>query len=346
MSIAAVPQTPIGPGKAVRNRGVLPGFGLSLGYTLTYLSLLVLIPLAGLAIKSADLGWSGFWETISAPRALAAYKLTFGAAFLAAIINGVFGFLVAWTLVRYEFPGRRFLDALIDMPFALPTAVSGIALTAVFAPNGPLGKYLEQWGIQVAYTWVGVVVALTLIGMPFVVRSVQPALLEVQRDLEDAAETLGANRFTIFWRIIVPTTPAGQAAVARRLLDDVRAGRPGIVRVLRFPVMTINHALLVYEATDDGRRMGWASMETRLAFRRLPRAGDRIQSFSAVLAIADKTSHRILWAYDVEREDLLVSFEIVNLAFDIDARAPLRIPDRYRAAESKVLHPELAPRPV
>jgi sulfate transport system permease protein len=188
-----------------RQQSVIPGFGLTFGYTIFTLSTLVLIPLAALVIKTAGLDWHQFVKVLLDPRAVASYRLTFGGAFLAATINAVFGFIIAWTLVRYEFPGRRFLDALIDMPFALPTAVSGIALTAVFAKNGPLGQYLEQWGIHVAYTWIGVVVALTLIGMPFVVRSVQPALLEVQRDLEDAAETLGASRFTIFWRIIVPT---------------------------------------------------------------------------------------------------------------------------------------------
>jgi sulfate/thiosulfate transport system permease protein len=136
---------------------------------------------------------------------VASYRLSFGASFLAATVNSVFGFIIAWTLVRYEFPGRKLIDALIDMPFALPTAVSGIALTAVFAENGWIGQHLVPYGIKVAYTWIGVVVALTLIGLPFIVRSVQPALLEVQRDLEDAAETLGARRFTIFRRIILPT---------------------------------------------------------------------------------------------------------------------------------------------
>jgi sulfate transport system permease protein len=189
---------------ASKHSSVIPGFGLTFGYTIFMLSAVVLIPLAALVVKTAGLNWHQFVQVLLDPRSVASYRLTFGGAFLAAAINGVFGFVIAWTLIRYEFPGRRFLDALIDMPFALPTAVSGIALTAVFAKNGPLGQYLEQWGIQVAYTWVGVVLALTLIGMPFVVRSVQPALLEVQRDLEDAAETLGANRFTIFWRIIVP----------------------------------------------------------------------------------------------------------------------------------------------
>lgn len=184
---------------------ILPGFGLTFGYTVFVLSGVVLIPLAALVIKTAGLSWEQFVGVLTHPQAIASYRLTFGSAFLAAIINGVFGLIIAWTLVRYEFPGRRFLDALIDMPFALPTAVSGIALTAVFSQNGMLGQYLEPLGIQVAYTWIGVVVAMTLIGMPFVVRTVQPALLEVQRDLEDAAETLGASRQTIFWRIIIPT---------------------------------------------------------------------------------------------------------------------------------------------
>jgi sulfate transport system permease protein len=188
-----------------RQPSVIPGFGLTFGFTVFMLSAVVLIPLAALVIKTSGLTFDQFLKILLDPRAVASYRLTFGSAMLAASINCVFGFVIAWTLVRYEFPGRRFLDALIDMPFALPTAVSGIALTAVFAGNGPIGQYLENWGIKVAYNWIGVVVALTLIGMPFVVRSVQPALLEVQRDLEDAAETLGATRFTIFWRIIIPT---------------------------------------------------------------------------------------------------------------------------------------------
>jgi sulfate/thiosulfate transport system permease protein len=151
------------------------------------------------------MGWSDFLRVVLDPRAVASYRLSFGASMLAATLNSVFGFIIAWTLVRYEFPGRKLIDALIDMPFALPTAVSGIALTAVFAENGWIGQYLAPFGIKVAYTWIGVVVALTLIGLPFVVRSVQPAIAEVQRDLEDAAETLGAGRITIFVRIVLPT---------------------------------------------------------------------------------------------------------------------------------------------
>lgn len=188
-----------------RQHSVLPGFGLTVGYTTFFLSAIVLIPLAAMVLKASSLSFSQFIDVLFDPRVIASYKLTFGTSLLAALINVVFGFLIAWSLVRYDFPGRKFLDALIDMPFALPTAVSGIALTAVFAQDGWIGQQLARMGIQVVYTWLGITVALTLIGIPFVVRSVQPALAEVQRDLEDAAETLGANRFTVFWRIIFPT---------------------------------------------------------------------------------------------------------------------------------------------
>jgi sulfate transport system permease protein len=187
-----------------RQPSILPGFGLTLGFTTFFLSVIVLLPLAALIFKGSAMTWNQFIGTLLDPRAVASYRLSFGAALLAALVNAFFGFIVAWTLVRYDFPGRRLVDALIDLPFALPTAVSGIALTAVFAPNGWLGQKLATFGVQVAYTWIGVVVALILIGLPFVVRSVQPALVEVQRDLEDAAETLGASPFMIFRRIILP----------------------------------------------------------------------------------------------------------------------------------------------
>lgn len=188
-----------------RQHTVLPGFGLTLGYTTFALSAIVLLPLAAMVVKASGIGWGAFVKVLLDPRAVASYKLTFGTSLLAATVNSVFGFIIAWTLTRYDFPGRKIIDALIDMPFALPTAVSGIALTAVFAQDGWIGHQLARFGIQVVYTWIGITIALTLIGMPFVVRSVQPALAEVQRDLEDAAETLGANRFTIFWRIVFPT---------------------------------------------------------------------------------------------------------------------------------------------
>jgi sulfate/thiosulfate transport system permease protein len=192
-----------------RQPSVLPGFGLTFGFSMVYLSAIVLIPLAALVLKAGTMPWSEFFHVILDPRSVASYRLSFGASLLAASVNAVFGFVIAWTLVRYEFPGRKIIDALIDMPFALPTAVSGIALTAVFAQNGWIGRYLDAFGIKVAYTWIGVTVALTLIGLPFVVRSLQPALEEVQSELEDAAETLGAGRLYIFRRIILPTvTPA------------------------------------------------------------------------------------------------------------------------------------------
>ena len=188
-----------------RQPSVLPGFGLTFGFTTFFLSVIVLLPLAALVLAAASMTWSDFVHVVLSPRALGSFRLSFGASFLAAAINLVFGFIIAWTLVRYEFPGRGLIDALIDMPFALPTAVSGIALTTVFAQNGWIGRYLEPWGVKVAYTWLGVTLALTLISMPFAVRAVQPALLEVQRDLEEAAETLGAHRLYVFRRIILPT---------------------------------------------------------------------------------------------------------------------------------------------
>ena len=184
---------------------VLPGFGLTLGFAGLFLTFIVLIQLAALIIRAASLPLDEFWRIATEPRALASYRLTFGASLLAATVNAVFGFIIAWTLVRYDFPGRRLVDAIIDLPFALPTAVSGIALATVFAPNGWLGEQLARLGVQVAYTWVGVVVALTLIGLPFVVRSVQPALEEVDVSLEEAAESLGASRWTVFRRVVLPT---------------------------------------------------------------------------------------------------------------------------------------------
>jgi sulfate transport system permease protein len=184
---------------------VLPGFGLTLGFSGMFLAAIVLIPLAALVIKGSSLPIGEFWRIATEPRALASYRLTFGASLIAASLNAFFGFIIAWTLVRYRFPGRRLVDAIIDLPFALPTAVSGIALATVFGPQGWIGQWLDPLGIKIAYTWAGVVIALTLIGLPFVVRSVQPALEEVDANLEEAAESLGAGRWTVFRRVILPT---------------------------------------------------------------------------------------------------------------------------------------------
>ncbi|MCC6681840.1 MAG: sulfate ABC transporter permease subunit CysT [Phycisphaeraceae bacterium] len=183
----------------------LPGFGLTMGFTLCYLSLIVLIPLSTLLLRSAGLGWSGLWQTATSPRVLAAYKLTFGASVIAAGINGLFGFIVAWTLVRYRFPGKRFVDAMVDLPFALPTAVSGIALTAVYSANGWIGRHLDAIGIKAAFSPLGVTIALTFIGLPFVVRTLQPALEDLDMEVEEAASSLGANRIQTLQRVILPS---------------------------------------------------------------------------------------------------------------------------------------------
>jgi sulfate transport system permease protein len=183
---------------------VLPGFNLSLGYTLLYLSLIVLIPLAAAFIKTTELSFNEFWQIVTAPRVVASYKLTFGASLVGAAINAVFGLLTAWVLVRYNFVGKKLIDALVDLPFALPTAVAGIALTAVYSKNGWIGSLIEPHGLKVAFTPIGVVVALTFIGLPFVVRTVQPVLEDLEAEAEEAAASLGANRWQTFYKIILP----------------------------------------------------------------------------------------------------------------------------------------------
>jgi len=190
---------------SLKHRRVLPGFGLTLGFTLLYLSLIVLIPLSTLALKTASMGWAPFWATVTSPRVLASYRLTFGASLVAAAINAVFGLVVAWVLVRYRFPGQRLVDALVDLPFALPTAVAGIALTMLYAPNGWLGRPLQEaLGLKVAFTPLGIVVALTFIGLPFVVRTLQPVIEDLDVEVEEAAASLGAGRRQTFARVIVP----------------------------------------------------------------------------------------------------------------------------------------------
>jgi len=188
-----------------KQKNVLPGFNLTLGYTLLYLSLIVLIPLSAAFIKTTELSFEEFWAVVTAPRVLASYKLTFGASLIGALINAVFGLLTAWVLVRYTFPGKKIIDALVDLPFALPTAVAGIALTAVYAGNGWIGSLLEPHGIKVAFTPIGVIIALTFIGLPFVVRTVQPVLEDLEAETEEAAASLGANRLQTFTKVILPT---------------------------------------------------------------------------------------------------------------------------------------------
>ena len=183
---------------------VLPGFNIALGFTLLYLSLIVLIPLSATFLKTAALTWEQFWATVTTARVVASYKLTFGASLIGAAINAVFGLIVAWVLVRYTFPAKRFIDAMVDLPFALPTAVAGIALTGIYAPNGWIGKFATDLGFKIAFTPLGVVIALTFIGLPFVVRTVQPVLEDLEPELEEAAASLGANRWQTFRRIIFP----------------------------------------------------------------------------------------------------------------------------------------------
>jgi sulfate transport system permease protein len=192
-------------GLRLKKPSVIPGFGLALGFTLTYLGLIVLIPLGALVLKSATLGLAGFFDIITQPRTLAALRLSFLTSFIAAGVNAVFGSIIAWVLVRYEFPGRRLLDAFVDLPFALPTAVAGIALTALYAPNGWLGSLLAPLGIKVAYTPLGIIIALIFIGLPFVVRTVQPVLEEFNTELEEASATLGANRAQTVFLVMLPT---------------------------------------------------------------------------------------------------------------------------------------------
>lgn len=205
----------------LKRHSVLPGFGLALGFTLLYLSFIVLVPLSAAFLKTATMTWPAFWETVSSPRVLASYRLTFGASLAAALLNACFGLIVAWVLVRYEFPARRLVDALVDLPFALPTAVAGIALTALYAPNGWVGRLVP---FKVSFTPIGVFIALTFIGLPFVVRTLQPVLEDLHKEVEEAAATLGANRWQTFTRVIFPTlSPAlltGAALAFARALGE------------------------------------------------------------------------------------------------------------------------------
>ena len=211
-------------GLGLKRPSVIPGFGLTLGFTLTYLGLIVLIPLAALVLKSTTLGFSGSWEIVTAPRTLAALRVSFFTSFFAATVNAIFGVIIAWVLVRYRFPGRRLLDAFVDLPFALPTAVAGIALTALYAPNGWIGSWLDPLGIKVAYTPTGIAIALIFIGLPFVVRTVQPVLEEFDREIEEASATLGANRrqtvFLVMLPALMPAILTGFALALARAVGE------------------------------------------------------------------------------------------------------------------------------
>jgi sulfate transport system permease protein len=233
-------------------RTVLPGFGLTMGYTVLYLSLIVLIPLAALLMKSAGLTWDEFVRATTNKRVVASYWLTFRTSVIAATVNAAFGFVVAWTLVRYRFPGRRFIDAVVDLPFALPTAVSGIALATVYGPHGWFGPYLEKAGIQVAFAPLGIIVALVFIGLPFIVRTLEPALADLERESEEAAASLGANRWQTFWRVIVPTVlPALITGFALSLARAI--GEYGSVVFIagNYPMRTEITPLLIMEKLGE-----------------------------------------------------------------------------------------------
>lgn len=186
------------------NKRILPGFGLTMGITITYLTLLVLIPLSAVFIRSSGMGWEAFWRAVTGPQVVASYQVTFGISFLAACANAFFGFITAWVLTRYQFPGRRVVDAMVDLPFALPTAVAGIALTALYAESGWLGQFFYSFGIETAYSRVGIFIALTFIGLPFVVRTLQPVMENLDKEVEEASASLGASRWRTFWRVIFP----------------------------------------------------------------------------------------------------------------------------------------------
>ncbi|RAU23364.1 sulfate ABC transporter permease subunit CysT [Paramagnetospirillum kuznetsovii] len=260
---------------------VLPGFGPSLGFTIVYLGLVVLIPLSAVFFKTAGMGWSAFVETAFHGRVLAAYRLSFGGALLAALLNAVFGLLVAWVLVRYEFPGRKLVDAMVDLPFALPTAVAGIALTAIYAQNGWLGSVLAQWGIKVAYTPLGVIVAMVFISLPFVVRTVEPVLQDLETDVEEAAISLGAGRVQTFVMVILPALlPAlltGTALAFARAVGEygsvifIAGNLPGVSEIAPLLIITKLEQYDYAGATAIGTVMLLVSFVMLLAINLLQR---------------------------------------------------------------------------
>jgi sulfate transport system permease protein len=269
---------------------VLPGFGLALGFTVFYLSLIVLIPLSTLFWKSAGLGWAGFWQAATAPRVVASYRLTFGAALAAAAVNGVFGLIVTWVLVRYRFPGRRLMDALVDFPFALPTAVAGITLTTLYAPNGWLGAPLARLGVKAAFTPLGVTIALTFIGLPFVVRTLQPVLEGLDPEVEEAAASLGASRVQTLARVVLPALfPAWLTGVA---LAFARAlGEYGSVVFIagNMPMKTEVTPLLIVTKLEQYDYAGAAAIAvvTLVASFSMLLAINRLQSWSARLGASE-----------------------------------------------------------
>ena len=229
-------------------RSVIPGFRLTMGFSVLYMSFLVLIPLSTLGLWAGRLSWEELWRTFTAPRTLAAYRLSLGGALIAAGVNAVFGLLIAWVLVRYRFPGRRILDTLVDLPFALPTAVAGISLTAIYAPTGVLGRLLDQAGIQAAYSPLGIIIAMTFVSLPFVIRTTQPVLQDIDREVEEAAATLGADRFQAFVRVILPAIlPAvltGFAMAFARAVGEygsvvfISGNMPGRTEIVPLLIMT------------------------------------------------------------------------------------------------------------
>ncbi len=276
--------------KLGKRHSVLPGFGLALGFTVVYLSLVVLVPLSTLFWKSASLGPAGFWAAVSAPRVIASYKLTFGASLAAALVNGLFGLIVTWVLVRYRFPGRRLMDALVDLPFALPTAVAGIALTTLYAPNGWLGAPLDRLGVKVAFTPLGITLALTFIGLPFVVRTLQPVLESLDPEVEEAAASLGASRLATLARVVLPALfPAWLTGVA---LAFARAlGEYGSVVFIagNMPMRTEITPLLIVTKLEQYDYAGATAIAavTLAASFVLLLAINRLQSWSARLGSAD-----------------------------------------------------------
>jgi sulfate transport system permease protein len=271
-------------------RGVLPGFGLALGFTLFYLTLVVLVPLSTLFWKSAGLGWSGIWGAVTSPRVVASYRLTFGASLVAATVNGVFGLVVTWVLVRYRFPGRRLMDALVDLPFALPTAVAGITLTTLYAPNGWLGAPLAALGVKAAFTPLGITLAMTFIGLPFVVRTLQPVLESLDPEVEEAAASLGAGRWQTIARVVLPALfPAWITGFA---LAFARAlGEYGSVVFIagNMPMKTEVTPLLIITKLEQYDYAGATAIAavTLVASFVLLLAINRLQSWTARLGTAD-----------------------------------------------------------